>query len=180
MNDYLIKTHRLGLRNWVETDLKPFSRMCSDKLVMEFFPSTLDKKQTHELIVRMQNHFEHYGYCYFAVDRLDTQEFIGFIGLLNQTYTSHFTPCVDVGWRLSPEAWGNGFATEGAKACLDYAFNTLRLKKVYSVAPKLNKKSQQVMRKIGMHYHSEFLHPKINKNNPLSKCVVYKTPKEDL
>ena len=180
MKDYIIQTKRLGLRNWTQHDVLPFANMCADERVMKYFPSTLSKEQTTMLINKMQNHFKEYGYCYFAVDRLDTKDFIGFIGLLNQTYESDFTPCIDIGWRLASHAWGNGFATEGAKACLFYAFNTLKLNEVYAVAPILNKKSQKVMQNIGMHYHLEFVHPKITKSDPLSKCVVYRATEVDL
>ncbi len=177
---YIIKTERLGLRNWKENDLKPFAEMCADEQVMEFFPATWSLQETAKFIESMQAHFDKLNYCYFAVDRLDTNEFIGFIGLKYQTYKSHFTPSIDIGWRLKPAAWGNGFATEGAKACLEFAFAELHLEEVYSITPKLNKKSQRVMQKIGMKYHSDFNHPKIDINDPLSSCVVYRVLKKDL
>ena len=106
MQDYALTTERLGLRNWADSDLQPFSEMCADERVMEFFPNTLSKDQTNLLFIKMQNHFNEYGYCYFAVDRLDTNEFIGFIGLLNQTYKSEFTPCIDLGLEALSKGMG--------------------------------------------------------------------------
>ena len=75
------------------------------------------------------------GYCYFAVDQLNDGSFIGFIGFCYQTYESQFTPSVDIGWRLNKKYWNNGFATEGAKKCLDYGFNKLGLKNIISTTP---------------------------------------------
>ncbi len=178
MSEYTIRTKRLGLRNWKENDLTPSYKMCSDKQVMEFFPRCLTLAETQNFIDRMKDHFTTYGFCYFAVDRLDTNTFIGFIGLMKQSYHTPFSPFIDIGWRLLPEAWGNGYATEGALACLDYAFNELRLTEVYAVAPILNKKSRNVMHKIGMHECAHFEHPKIDSNDPLCRCVAYKLVNE--
>ena len=165
MPDYIIKTDRLGLRNWQEKDITPATKMNADKAVREFFPNTLSQLETEVFIKTMQHHFATHGYCYFAVDALETNEFIGFIGLSNQTFKSDFTPCVDIGWRLLPEFWGKGYATEGALACINFAFTTLKLKEVYAIAPELNLKSQRVMQKIGMTEYINFVHPKIDKGN---------------
>ena len=170
---YLLRTERLGLRNWRDTDEAPFAKLCADKSVMEFFPSTLSRQQSDTLIDRFKQHFRDHGFSYFAVDRLDTDEFIGFIGIMHQNYPSHFTPCVDIGWRLKPSAWGYGFATEGAKACIRYGFDVLKLPEIYSVAPNSNLKSQGVMKKLGMHLHSTFEHPKLSDSDGLNPCVVY-------
>ena len=171
--NYVIKTERLGLRNWHPDDQAAFAEICANKDVMEFFPTTLNRAQSDALITRFKKHYQKRGYTYFAVDRLDTGAFIGFIGLMLQEYESPFTPSVDIGWRLSPKAWGQGFATEGAKACIDYGFKMLQLKEIYAVAPEINSKSQRVMQKIGMQYHSTFHHPKLNTTNRLNPCVVY-------
>lgn len=180
MANYIIKTERLGLRNWQTKDIVPAKTMNSDNTVMEFFPSIWSQKQTEDFIQRMRKHFRKHEFCYFAVDELETGKFIGFIGLMHQTYITPFTPFIDVGWRLVPEAWGQGFATEGAKACLNFAFAELNLKEVYAIAPELNKKSKRVMEKLGMYKYSHFLHPKIAIENPLRKCVAYKVVKKQL
>jgi RimJ/RimL family protein N-acetyltransferase len=174
MSNYIIKTDRLGLRNWQEKDIIPAARMNADKAVREFFPSTMSQLETETFIKSMQQHFATHEYCYFAVDELTTNEFIGFIGLSNQTFKSDFTPCVDIGWRLLPEFWGKGYATEGALACVNFAFTILKLKEVYAIAPELNLKSQHVMQKIGMSEYMNFVHPKIDKGNPLKNCVAYR------
>tara|TARA_R110002073_G_scaffold40547_1_gene114823 strand:+ start:30895 stop:31437 length:543 start_codon:yes stop_codon:yes gene_type:complete len=180
MSNYIIKTARLGLRNWQTKDIAPAKLMNADARVMEFFPDTWTSKQTEDFIQRMRKHFKKYGFCYFAVDRLDTNTFIGFIGLSHQTYKTSFTPFVDLGWRLIPTAWGHGFATEAAQACIQFAFSDLKLKKVYAIAPDLNLKSQNVMHKLGMTKHTHFVHPKVAVDNALKNCVAYKIEKGSL
>jgi len=106
-------------------------------------------------------HFVENGFTYYATEILDTKEFIGMIGLARQNYTSPFTPAVDIGWRLKREAWGKGYATEGAKRCLDYAFNELDIHEVISICTLRNTKSENVMRKIGMTKIGEFIHPEL-------------------
>ena len=180
---------------------------------MEYFPAKYSQSQTSEFIERMQNHFREYGFCYFAVDRLDSHsadshsadshsadsklvtssaietqnsessrageeiepEFIGFIGLMNQTYESHFTPCVDIGWRLRRSAWGQGYATEGALACLHFAQESLSLSEVVSVASVSNKASERVMQKIGMTKVGEFDHLLLLDFPELNPCLLYQS-----
>jgi RimJ/RimL family protein N-acetyltransferase len=122
----------------------------------------------------MRKQYLETGFTYFAVDRLDANEFIGFIGLSRQSYEAPFTPCVDIGWRLVPSAWQSGYATEGAMRCLQYATNELQLDAVYAVAPKVNKRSERVMIKAGMEKVTEFNHPLLAGHAVLNPCVVYK------
>ncbi len=110
----------------------------------------------------MNTQFEKKNYCYFAVDKLIENEFIGFIGLSNQIFESDFLPAVDIGWRLKRNSWGNGYAIEGAKATLDYGFNSLNLDKIISIAPIINQPSINVMKKLQMNKVKEFNHPLLN------------------
>ncbi len=174
MKEYIIKTSRLGMRNWEEADIKPMTAMNMNEQVMEYFPSVQTEQHTKEFIKRMQNHFDVHGFCYFAVDALDSKEFIGFIGLCHQNYESDFTPHIDIGWRLKQSAWGKGYATEGAKACLEFAFKSLELREVYSVASVINVKSIHVMKKIDMKKETTFIHPKLLNNNRLKECVLFR------
>ncbi len=176
---YTISTPRLGIRNWQDSDIVPMAALNQDEKVMEFFPSTQSLDRTENFIRRMQAQFDKTGYCYYAVDRLDTGTFIGFIGMMYQDYESIFTPAVDIGWRLNRASWGNGFATEGAKACLTYGFETLGLKEIYSVASVINVKSERVMQKIGMEQIDTFDHPKLLDFDHLKTCVLYRKRKED-
>ena len=173
MKEYIITTKRLGLRNWCSSDIEPFGKMSQDKKVMEFFPKLLSKEECVDFIKRMQTHFQKYRFCYFAIDILETGEFIGFTGLLNQTYESKYTPCVDIGWRLKKSSWGNGYATEAAKSCLDYAFSELKLNDIYAFATINNKSSEKIMNKIGMNFIDTFNHPFLKEYDDLKKCIVY-------
>ena len=140
---------------------------------MEFFPSTQDETITTNFIRRIRKDYDENGFCYFAVDLLETGEFIGFIGLMSQNYDAPFTPCVDIGWRLAERFWNNGYATEGANACLDFAFNTLKINKILSIAAEINVNSTNVMRKIGMTKVGNFEHPRLLNNERLKNCVWY-------
>ncbi|MBV1887734.1 MAG: GNAT family N-acetyltransferase [Urechidicola sp.] len=174
MLNYTFTSSRLGFRNWEFEDIEKMHLINIDKDVMEFFPSIPTYNETEAFVLRMQQSYAKNGYCYLAVDILETKEFIGFIGLSHQTFEADFTPCIDIGWRLKKSAWGKGFATEGAKRCLEFRVDTFNLKSICSIAPVLNLKSQQVMEKIGMHKIKTFLHPEIENGHPLQKCVLYK------
>lgn len=174
MIEYTLKTKRLGLRNWQKSDVVPLSEMNKNEEVMRYFPSTVNEKATTDFIERMHLHFQENGFCYFAADRLDTGVFIGFIGILYQNYLEEPSRFVDIGWRLHPSAWGLGFATEGAKACLEFGLNTLGLEEIYAVAPAINLNSEKVMKKIGMQKMKNFDHPKLLNDQRLRNCVLYK------
>ena len=158
---YIFKSERLGFRNWRKEDLKEFVKLNSDEVVMEHFPKILSKKEVEEFIERLRNHFAKNGYTYYATEILETKEFIGMIGLAFQEYKTKFTPAIDIGWRLKRNAWGKGYATEGAKRCLEYAFNELGMEKIVSVCTIKNLKSENVMKKIGMTKKGEFNHPEM-------------------
>lgn len=173
--NYIFKSERLGFRDWELNDIEKMHEINSDEKVMEFFPSVLTKQQTTEFVQRMKNQFIEKSFCYFAVDKLEDNKFIGFIGLSEQTYNADFTPCIDIGWRIKSSEWNKGFATEGAKKCLEYALNDLKIERIYSVAPKINTKSEHIMTKIGLKKQYEFEHPLLIKNEQLKTCVLYKT-----
>ncbi|MCX7547189.1 GNAT family N-acetyltransferase [Xanthomarina sp. F1114] len=178
-NLYIFKSERLGFRNWNKNDLTEFAKINADIDVMAHFPNTLTTTETSEFIERLQNHYKTYGYNYFATEILETGEFIGFIGLAYQDYKTDFTPAVDIGWRLKKSAWGNGYATEGAKKCLDFAFKKTELKKVIAVCTERNFKSESVMKKIGMTKAGEFKHPKLKAYPAYENCLCYQINKPD-
>jgi len=158
---YIIKSERLGYRTWKDDDVEEFLKLNSDEEVMKHFPRTLSENEVEILIDRLQKHFYKNGYTYYAIEILKSQEFIGMIGLALQEYKTSFTPAVDIGWRLKRGAWGNGYATEGAKRCLEYAFNELGMKKLISVCTIHNKSSENIMKKIGMTKMGKFNHPEM-------------------
>ncbi|CAL2082006.1 GNAT family N-acetyltransferase [Tenacibaculum sp. 190524A02b] len=173
MSNYIFTSERLGFRNWKTTDLEFLSEMNSNEEVMRYFPNTQTKEQCLEFIKRMQKQYENIGYCYFPVEIIETQQLIGFIGLSKQTYEADFNPSIDIGWRLHPNFWNKGYATEGAKACLKYAFKTLNMSEIVSVAPTINIPSITVMERIGMQKKTEFKHPLLTNFPSIESCVLY-------
>jgi RimJ/RimL family protein N-acetyltransferase len=172
--NYYFKSERLGFRQWQSNDLAPLFALNSDREVMKYFPSTITLDKTREFISKMSAKYENKGYCYFAVDRLDTNEFIGFIGLSDLTIPVPFTPCVDIGWRLDKKHWKNGFAQEGALRCLKFGFEDLRLDYITAVAPKINEPSLAVMERIGMTKIQQFIHPQLSAHPHLKECYLYR------
>ena len=171
--DYLFQSERLGFRIWTDKDILPMAAINADTTVMEFFPALQTSKQTSEFILRMNNMFARRGFCYFAVDLLESNEFIGFIGMAEQVYEADFTPCIDIGWRLNKHYWNKGLATEGAKQCISYAFENIKLETIFATAPIINIKSQVIMQKIGMRKLKNFFHPRLIHSPELYECVVY-------
>jgi len=174
---YLFQSEQLGFRNWREEDLRPFAEMNQDKDVMEFFPAVLTTEASNALLERLKKHHLEHGFTFFAVEKLENHEFIGFIGLARTPYKTDFTPCVEIGWRLKKSAWNLGFATEGAKRCLSYGFTDLDLNEIYSFTPSINSRSEKVMQKIGMQKEGVFIHPKVPVGHILAPHVLYRIDK---
>ena len=169
-----IETERLFLRQWQPSDHESYIAMNLDKEVMEFFPTTLIEEESISHITRTRNHIEEKGYGLFALERKDTNAFIGFTGFSHPKFEADFTPCTEIGWRIAKEYWNLGFATEAAKACLVFGFKKLSLEEIYSFTSVHNKKSEQVMKKIGMKKTGEFNHPLLAQGHYLQKHVLYK------
>ena len=170
---YIFTSERLGFRNWIPSDIESMVAISSDPEVMRFFPYVARPDQTIDFITRMQDLFHEKGYCYFAVDLLETDTFIGFIGLNDISYDASFSPAVDIGWRLAKSHWGLGYATEGAKRCLKYAFEDLDLDAIVSTTAEINTPSISVMKKIGMTKKMDFKHPRLEGHPTLEDCVCY-------
>lgn len=178
----IIHTDRLLLRQWNSADLEPFADLNADPRVMEYFPATLSRKESDALAERIRSRLEGQGWGLWAVSIPDTVNFIGFIGLSQPSFDAHFTPAVEVGWRLAFDYWGKGYATEGATAVLAYGFDTLKLEEIVSFTAVQNQRSRHVMEKIGMHHSSEddFDHPKLPEGHPLRRHVLYRKKQQVL
>jgi len=175
----ILKTKRLILRPWREEDLEPFAQLNADSRVLEYFPSVLTHEESNNLALRLKVTLEKNGWGLWAAVLLETDEFIGFIGLNKWTKSSlptHFTPAVEIGWRLGFEYWGKGYATEGAIACLGYGFETLSLDEIVSFTAVQNMRSRRIMEKIGMHHDpkDDFDHPKLPEGHWLRRHVLYR------
>lgn len=171
---YLFTSARLGFRNWQESDKLPFAKMNANTEVMRYFPATLNQKESDELLDRLDKHFKKFGFTFFAVEEISTNNFIGFIGLIHTSFKATFTPCVEIGWRLDNSFWQKGYATEGAKKCIQFAKDTLKLNEIYSFTALDNTPSEKVMQKIGMQKQGTFLHPKLPDKHWLKEELLYK------
>jgi RimJ/RimL family protein N-acetyltransferase len=171
-----LESDRLLLRRWRPEDLAPFSRMCADSRVMEYFPSTLTVEECESLVARIEAEFEWNAFGAWACELKETSAFIGFVGLAVPTFQASFTPCVEIAWRIAHEYWGQGLAPEGARVVLDAAFGLLALPEVVSFTAVQNHRSRRVMEKIGMTHDpsGDFDHPSLPSDHALCRHVLYR------
>ena len=170
-----LQTSRLKLRQWKNSDLIAFAKLNADPEVLKFYPSTLKKNESDDMAHKIKGLIAKRGWGFWAVEEIKTKKFIGFVGLHEPTYDLPVTPCVEIGWRLAKEYWGNGYATEASNLSLDFAFNKLNLDKIYSFTSVANIKSRAVMERIGMvNLNKNFEHPIIPKGHTLREHVLYR------
>lgn len=172
----MIETLRTVLRVWRSDDLEPFARLNADPRVMEFFPKRLTREESDQLAQRIQTHFDERGFGLWAMEIPGVTPFAGFVGLSIPRFESHFTPCVEIGWRMAYEFWGRGYATEAAVAVLRFAFLQLGLAEVVSFTAEPNERSWRMMERIGMERDrtGDFEHPVLPKGDPLSWHRLYR------
>ena len=174
-----LKTGRLRLRQWKQEDYPAFAKLNADPEVMKYYPEMLNEKDSNDMAQRFEALLAYRGWGFWVVEKLDEKKFMGFVGLHEPTYDLPVTPCVEIGWRLAREYWGQGYASEAAKASLEVAFKKLDLPEVYSFTSVLNKKSQAVMEKLGMvNMKQNFDHSMILEDSPLREHVLYKIDKQ--
>jgi RimJ/RimL family protein N-acetyltransferase len=172
----VIETARLSLRWWQESDKLPFALMNADPRVMEFMPACLSRAESDTLADRIQAHFQQHGFGLYAAELREERRYIGFIGLSVPNFEAHFTPCIEIGWRLAAASWSRGLATEGASAVAAYAFENLPVKELVSFTVPMNVGSRRVMEKLGMTHNpaDDFDHPKLPQGHPLRHHVLYR------
>ena len=172
----MLETERLLLRGWRTSDRIPFAAMNADPRVMEFLPSLLSRDESDRLADRIEAHFEQHGFGVWAVETRANGKFIGFIGLNTPSFQARFTPCVEIGWRLAFDSWGQGLATEGARRALRYGFETLGLREIVSFTVPKNARSRHVMEKLKMTHDpaDDFDHPGLPAGHPWQRHVLYR------
>ena len=174
-----LETRRLFLREWKKGDLKKFSELNLDPEVMEYLPEISSKEESNELADRIISRLSENGWGFWAIEIKRDHSFIGFVVLNEPKYELPVKPCVEIGWRLAREYWGNGYATEAGKAALEFAFNNLDVNEVYSFTSIANKRSQAVMERLHLvDTHSNFDHPSIPFDSQYREHVLYKIDKE--
>jgi RimJ/RimL family protein N-acetyltransferase len=166
----------LWLRKWSPGDRAPFAELNADPRVMRHFPALLSREESDELAERIEAGFARRGFGLWAVEIPGVTSFAGFIGLSVPGFEAPFTPCVEIGWRLAARHWGQGYAPEGARAALAFAFGVLKLEEVVSFTVPANRPSRRVMEKIGMAHDpaDDFDHPSFPDGHPLRRHVLYR------
>jgi RimJ/RimL family protein N-acetyltransferase len=169
---------RVCLRRWHDSDRNAFAAMNADARVMEFFPSRLTRDESDAMVDRIQAHFDERGFGLWAIEVPDVAPFIGYTGLAVPRFSAHFTPCVEIGWRLAFEHWGHGYATEAARLALGFGFGTLALSEIVSFAAETNHRSRAVMERLEMRRDpaEDFDHPNIPEGHPIRRHVLYRLP----
>ena len=177
-----VRTERLILRRWRESDREPFARMNADPKVMEFFPATLSREESDELADRIEAHFVEHGSGGFAAELKETGEFSGFFGLAVPRFEAAFTPCVEIGWRIAAKHWGQGLATEGARAVVEFAFAERGLREIVSFTTVENMRSRRVMERLGMTRDAEddFDHPLVPEGHALRRHVLHRLRRDSI
>lgn len=164
----------IQLRQWRDSDQEPFAAMNADPEVMRYFARTLTAEESRQAMLRFRQGIEERGWGLWAVE-VDGQ-FAGFTGLAEPKFSAHFTPCVEIGWRLRREYWGQGIAFAAAQQAADYAFSTLRLDELVSFTTESNARSRRLMERLGFTHdlHGDFFHPLLEDNHPLRHHVLYR------
>lgn len=173
MHPITLSTARLILRPWRNTDLAFFAQLNADPTVMQYFPQVLMPSESDTLANRIQRLIETNGWGFWAVELIETGQFIGFTGLHAQPTLFDFSPCVEIGWRLDCAFWHQGYATEAAQACLDFAFQQLELDSVVAFTAQHNLPSEKVMQRLGMQFVQYFDHPELAVTDPLRRHKLY-------
>ena len=169
-------TERLRLRHWLPEDREPFARLSADPLVMKYYPRALSREQSEAFADRVDTAFAENGFGLWAVEVANGPRFAGFVGLAKPRFAAHFTPCIEIGWRIAAEYWNRGYATEAARAVLAFGFETLLLEEIVAFTVAANLASRRVMEKVGMLHDAcdDFDHPLLPEGHPLRRHVLYR------
>lgn len=172
----IIETPRLILRTWKHDDVEGYFNINQDPKVIEFVRGNLSVEQINKFMDDQNVQQEKRNFAIWAAELKETGELLGFIGLNHVPWQAHFTPAVEVGWRLGSQYWGNGYAPEGAKAALEYGFRQCGLQEIIAFTVPANQRSIRVMEKIGLKrdMSGDFLHPELEPGHRLSQHILFK------
>jgi RimJ/RimL family protein N-acetyltransferase len=174
--DRIIHTARLCLRLWREEDREPFAELNADPVVMGFSPlPPWTRDESDASFNRIQKHWSDYGFGVWVVEIQG--QFAGTLGFHRPRFEAFFTPCVEIGYRLMPRWWNQGFATEAGQAALCYVFERVGLEEIVAYTTPTNVRSRRVMEKLGMQYSGDFDHPGVPESGPMGLHVLYRLPR---
>ena len=176
-----LETQRLKLRQWTAEDYEAFAKLNADPKVMEYFPSTLTKIQSDVMASTLKALISQNAWGFWVLEEKETGLFVGTLGLHEPTDNLPFLPCVEIGWRLSSEHWGKGYATEAGQEVLKFAFEVLELEEVLSFTAVVNKRSSSLMERLGMkNAYENFEHVALPVGHRLREHVLYKIEKNQI
>ncbi len=177
----IITTPRLILRPWRDDDLPALAAMNADQRVMRFMPTTLTLEETKTAFKTLRDHFDRHGFGVWAVEVPGIPHIVGGVGLCHPPYQAHFTPCVEISWRIAYQFQGRGYATEAARAALEFGFTQLKLAEIVSLTVQVNVQSWMLMERLGMKRNPEddFDHPRLAPGHPLLRHVLYRLRRGD-
>ncbi|MFE8154417.1 GNAT family N-acetyltransferase [Brenneria goodwinii] len=169
-------SERLILRQWQAADRVPFAAMCADPQAMEFLIPLPTTDESNAWIDRQIAHQAAHGFCLWPLAEKTTGEFIGAVGLVRVGYDAHFTPAVEIGWRIARKFWGKGYAPEAARAALAFGFSELKLDEIVATTVAANVRSRRVMHKLGMTHNpaDDFDYPRVPAGHPLKSVMLYR------
>ena len=168
------------LRGWRVDDLEPFASLNADPRVMKHYPAPLTRDESDAFVLaRALPSFAERGFGPWAVEVPGVAPFVGYVGLLAPGFEAHFTPCVEIGWRLASPAWGQGYATEAARVAVAYGFGECGLDEIVSFTVPANRRSVAVMERLGMRADGEFDHPRLPPGHRLRRHVLYRLSRLD-
>ena len=163
------------MRQWQAADREPFAAMNADPRVVEFLPA-LSRAESDAVITRIESHFAERGFGFWALEIPGIAPFAGFVGLAVPRFEAHFTPCVEIGWRLAAAHWGHGYAIEAARAAVAFGFGSMKLEEIVSFTVPANHRSRKVMERLGMTHspNDDFDHPALPQGHALRRHVLYR------
>jgi RimJ/RimL family protein N-acetyltransferase len=172
----MLTSRRLRLRPWRDKDLSPFAALNAGPEVMEYLPKCLNREESDQSAERIREGLARRGFGFWAVEVFGLSEFIGFTGLSVPAFDAHFTPCVEIGWRLARKFWGFGYATEAGQLAMDYGFRSVGLEQIVSFTFVGNLRSRKVMERLGMTRTPEddFEHPRLPEGHRIRPHVLYR------
>ncbi len=176
MKTQILRTDRVVLRPWREEDREAFALINADPLVTQFLPP-MTRNDSDAAADRIQRHFDTHGFGFWALEIPGLTRFAGIVGLAVPRFIAHFTPCVEIGWRLGSKYWNRGYATEAARVALDYGFHELHIPQIVAFTVPRNLRSRRVMERLGMTHDpaEDFDHPLLDERDPLRRHVLYRT-----
>jgi len=178
MKDPAAPLEHLILRQWKDSDLEPYAAMNADPEVMRHFPALLTKEETAASLERQRRAIDERGWGLWAVE-VDGM-FAGFTGLNTPSFSAHFTPCTEIGWRFRREFWGRGLACRAAREAVRFGFDSLKLTEIVAFTAATNDRSRRLMERLGFERDAggDFDHPSMPEGHVLRRHVLYRIQPE--